>query len=132
MVTSTGKVGKIEADASQAIVRRRSFLDYLYFTDYETVDPALYTGIAVHAGPGAGELCARYYYDGSQQRTAATSSSSPPTTINGPLHSNDAILDLRHAALQRHDVDELDRRRRQALARRLRARAPTRRVRERR
>ena len=28
----------------QATLRRRSFIDYLYYTDYETLDPALYTG----------------------------------------------------------------------------------------
>src|SRR6478672_6048386 len=42
-VTSTGKVGKMKRTV-QSVVRRRSFLDYLYFTDYETQDPAAYTG----------------------------------------------------------------------------------------
>ena len=44
-LTSTGRVGNA-ARSVRVTLRRASFLDYLYFTDFETTDPASYSGAA--------------------------------------------------------------------------------------
>jgi hypothetical protein len=107
-ITSTGQV-RDRKRTVHATLRRRSFLDYLYFTDYETKDPASYTGSPFSAST-AQTRCARYYYGGvGTQRDVngrvdfsgdSDSGGSYCTdinfitadNINGPLHSNDAIL----------------------------------------
>lgn len=89
LVTSTGKVGARKRTV-QATVRRRSFLDYLYFTDFETVDPAAYTGNPFTASQ-AQVYCAKHYYDG-RNSNCSDIQFITADTINGPLHSNDAIL----------------------------------------
>lgn len=107
-LTSTGRVG----DTTRTVVaslRRRSFLDYLYFTDYETVDPALYTG-SPFTPAVAQTRCAKHYYGGfGNQRdingrsdfTGDSDSSGSycsditfisADTLNGPMHTNDAFM----------------------------------------
>ena len=107
-ITSTGRVGNTERTV-HATVRRRSFLDYLYFTDYETMDPASYTGSPFTAAQ-AQTYCSKHYYGGlDMQRdvsgrvdfTGDSDSGGSYCTeinfisadsINGPLHTNDAFL----------------------------------------
>lgn len=107
-LTSTGRVGRTTRTVA-ATLRRRSFLDYLYFTDYETVDPALYTGTPFTPAV-AQTRCAKYYYGGfNNQRdvngrsdfTGDSDSSGSycsdinfisADTLNGPMHTNDAFL----------------------------------------
>lgn len=88
-LTSTGKVGKMKRTV-QSVVRRRSFLDYLYFTDYETQDPASYTG-SPYTATQAQTNCALHYYE-SRNSNCNDIQFITADTINGPLHSNDAIL----------------------------------------
>lgn len=88
-VTSTGKVGNMKRTV-QSIVRRRSFLDYLYFTDYETQDPASYTG-SPYTASQAQSYCAYHYFDGRNSNCNDIQFISADT-LNGPVHSNDAIL----------------------------------------
>ncbi len=87
-LTSTGKVGSSDRTL-QAILRRRNFLDYLYFTDYETKDPAAYTG-SPYTPTEAQTNCAFHYYDG---RNPACTEITFITgdAIKGPFHSNDAF-----------------------------------------
>jgi Tfp pilus assembly protein PilX len=79
----------------EATLRRKTFLDYMYFTNYETVDPALYGSSPYTQYTQAQALanCARYYY-GSPARNSNCTDIQFITgdVINGPLHSNDAIL----------------------------------------
>ncbi|MGQ0825745.1 MAG: hypothetical protein ACT4OX_12110 [Actinomycetota bacterium] len=107
-ISATGRIGDSERTV-HATLRRRSFLDYLYFTDYETKDPASYTGSPFSAAT-AQTRCAWYYYGGvNAQRdvngrtdyTGDTDSGGAYCTdinfitadnINGPLHTNDAFL----------------------------------------
>src|SRR3954447_20092628 len=90
-VTSTGKVGKMKRTV-QSIVRRRSFLDYLYFTEYETQDPAAYSG-NLSDGSDPALVCNRHYYDSPARNSNCSNIQFiSADTINGPLHSNDAIL----------------------------------------
>ena len=87
-LTSTGKVGNSKRTL-QAILRRRNFLDYLYFTDYETKDPALYTGSPFTATQ-AETACALHYYEGRDPACTEITFISRDT-INGPMHTNDAF-----------------------------------------
>ena len=89
VVTSTGKVADRKRTV-QATLRRRSFLDYLYFTDFETQDPASYTGYPFSASQ-AQIYCSKHYYEGRNSNCSDIQFISADT-INGPLHSNDAIL----------------------------------------
>ncbi len=87
-LTATGRVGTSERTI-QAVLRRRNFLDYLYFTDYETQDPASYTG-SPFTPAAALRNCAFHYYAG---RNSSCNEIVFVTadTIRGPLHTNDAI-----------------------------------------
>ncbi len=88
-VTSTGKVGAGKRTIT-GTMRRRSFLDYLYFTEYETQDPDSYSS-NLSDGSDPQTACAHHYYDGRNSRCSDIQFISADT-INGPLHSNDAIL----------------------------------------
>jgi hypothetical protein len=96
-LTSTGKVRNSKRTV-QATLRRRNFLDYLYFTDKETVDPASYTGNPF-TDLEAEIACGRHYYDPPDAQHSYTGRLSQCSdivfitadTINGPMHSNDAI-----------------------------------------
>jgi hypothetical protein len=103
-VTSTGRVGNATRTV-QASVRRRSFLDFLYFTDLETKDPALYSTSSGddYTTAQAQTYCAKRYYEGrdiagrsdfagdSDGNTCTEISFNDYDTIDGPLHSNDAL-----------------------------------------
>ena len=105
-VTATGLVGKSKRTL-EATVRRRSFLDYLYFTDFETVDPALYTGTP-YTPAQAQANCATYYYTGRELELQRH-----PVHLRRQHQRSAALerrhVDLWHAALQRRDVHQLDR-----------------------
>ncbi len=107
-LTSTGRVGATTRTVSVTL-RHRSFLDYLYFTDFETVDPALYSGTPFTAAQAQAN-CSKYYYGGfGNQRDEPNRSDFPgdsdsngaycsdivfisADTINGPMHTNDAFM----------------------------------------
>ena len=108
-LTVTGKL-RNSSRKIQATLRRQSFLDFLYFSDFETSDPLSYPTTATSPGSGlpartrawADANCKdRWFY-------ATTSSLARPNfsdnrrncldiiwssndVLNGPLHSNDAI-----------------------------------------
>jgi Tfp pilus assembly protein PilX len=80
-IRSTGRSGSVRRSVI-ATLRRSGFLDYLYFTDFETQDPQV---------TGSGATCNVY-------RRAGRSSScsnivfASDDAINGPFHTNDDIL----------------------------------------
>jgi len=86
---STGRVRDTERTVS-ATLRRRSFIDYLYFTDFETLDPALYTG-SPYTPAQAQTQCPKYFYAG-RNANCTNISFITRDVINGPLHTNDAML----------------------------------------
>ncbi len=91
VVTATGRVRNVTRTI-QATFRRHAFIDYLYFTDYETTDPAAYpTGSNSNNSAWAQANCAKHYYEG-RNATCTDINFLSIDTINGPLHSNDAIL----------------------------------------
>lgn len=79
VVTSTGLVGK-RTRTLQAQVRRSGFLDFVYFTNYETQDPSDY---------GGSSSCANYY---NARPGGCTNIQFANDTIDGPVHSNDLML----------------------------------------
>lgn len=89
IVWSTGKAANVTRTV-QATLRRRSFLDFLYFTDYETKDPAAYTGTPFTPAE-AQTSCALHYYEGRDSQCTDINFITGDV-INGPMHSNDAIL----------------------------------------
>ncbi len=103
IVTSTGRSRNVTRTI-QATLRRHAFIDYLYFTDYETKDPASYdTSVDDYTPTEAQTYCAKRYYEGrdiagrvdfagdTDGNACTEISFSSADTINGPLHSNDAI-----------------------------------------
>ena len=98
----------------QSTLRRRTFLDYLYYTDYETLDPALYTGPlftgdTTYTPTQASTNCTTYSYATPGRGTGCVEINFiSADTVNGPLHSNDSFLVCGTAALQREHVDELE------------------------
>lgn len=90
-IRSSGRVRGVERTV-EATLRKRSFLDYLYFTDYETLDPIAYTD---PSPSWAQANCSRYWYDGRDESgypACVNIRFGGNDVINGPLHSNDAIL----------------------------------------
>jgi hypothetical protein len=72
-----------------ATFRRKSFLDFLYFTDFETLDPEAYA--SVESVEWARDNCAKRY------RATRPSGCTPIRFasidfLNGPLHTNDDLL----------------------------------------
>ena len=86
-IRATGRAGKVTRTVVTTL-RRRSFLDYIYFTDYETRDPAQYPDSADAAW--AAQNCAK-------PRASRPAECVPiqfidNDEINGPFHTNDNIL----------------------------------------
>jgi hypothetical protein len=91
ILTSTGRAGHATRTI-QATVRRHAFIDYLYFTDYETTDPAAYpTASNSNNSAWAQTNCALHFYE-SRDSTCTDINFLPGDVINGPLHTNDAML----------------------------------------
>ncbi len=91
IVTSTGR-SRNATRTIQATLRRHAFIDYLYFTDFETTDPALYpTASNSNSAAWAQTNCALHYYEG-RDSSCTDINFANNDVINGPLHSNDAIL----------------------------------------
>ena len=95
-ITSSGRSGlKKVTRTVQSTLRRRSFIDYLYFTDFETIDPATYpNGSSAATSAWAQTNCSKHWYDG---RPEGTDQCVPinfitADNLNGPVHSNDAIM----------------------------------------
>lgn len=85
-VVSTGLVNGVTRTV-QASFRPQGFLDFIYFTDFEVVDPAMMSYSEAD--------CARYHY-GDNPRNDVTCAPIirfiGADVIDGPMHSNDAIL----------------------------------------
>ena len=77
----TGKVGNVTRSIV-ADLRQKGFLDFLYFTDFETLDPDLFGGIN----------CDRYEWANPARPVACQKIQfGAVDVINGPLHSNDRL-----------------------------------------
>ncbi|WP_137293660.1 pilus assembly PilX family protein [Nocardioides dongxiaopingii] len=91
LVRATGRVGEITR-TTQVVLRRGGFGEFLYYTVYETTDPgneAIYSDLAT-----AATQCTRYFWGNPRRSTSYCNDINFITgdRINGPMHSNDAIL----------------------------------------
>ena len=88
-IVSSGKVNDVVRSV-ESVLRRRNFLDYLYFTEYETLDPLEYPS---DQRAWAQQNCLRHYYDrpGRDPRCVEINFFTRDR-IRGPLHTNDALL----------------------------------------
>ncbi|HWT21886.1 MAG TPA: hypothetical protein VN213_00110 [Solirubrobacteraceae bacterium] len=91
-----------------ATFRRKSFLDFLYFTDYETVDPAAYpVSGTTYNREWAAANCAdrrrakRHVYCSEIQFADFD-------RINGPFHTNDDILTCGNPVFGRTAADKIE------------------------
>lgn len=104
-LTVSGKVNNV-VRTIQARFRRKNFLDYLYFTDFETTDPARYpVSGSSFTTTQAQTYCSKYYYAGrdvpgrvdfpgdsdSNQAYCSDINFINQDQINGPLHTNDTL-----------------------------------------
>jgi hypothetical protein len=96
-IRSTGYAGE-EQQSIVATFKRASFLDYLYFTQLETSDPVTYGNAATIAG--AYQQCTKTIAEGRWNAPIPGSGGQfcdiivfPDwDDINGPLHTNDALV----------------------------------------
>jgi hypothetical protein len=90
-VRSTGRVGDVTRSLV-ADLKQTGFIDYLYFTNYETQDPA-YTGVT-QVDTNHKNVCERYAY-GNPARSSSTCGDiqfGPKDTFGGSVRSNDRML----------------------------------------
>lgn len=94
VVTSTGRVNGVERTL-EARLRRRTFLDYLYFTEYETSDPVTYP--TQNAQQWAADNCSRHRYDDPPRHEECRDIYwVNGDTVDGPFHTNDQIAVFRN------------------------------------
>ena len=86
-IRSTGQSRGVKRSVV-AMFRRASFLDYLYFTDFETSDPLTYTNATDRTN--AATQCMKYR----SARAAFCNDITFPDfdVIDGPMHTNDDLL----------------------------------------
>jgi hypothetical protein len=100
-IRATGRAGGVTRSIV-ATFRRATFLDYLYFTDFETTDPSAYPTAAQRSV--AQLLCAdRYRPD--RGGSCSEIQFREPDQVKGPLHSNDSLLTCNKPVFGR-DVDD--------------------------
>jgi Flp pilus assembly pilin Flp len=86
-LSSTGRVRGVQRTI-RANLRRRNFLDYLYLTDYEALDPQS----GYYPDPAtATAQCSRYWWAGRPTSPCVRISFVTGDAINGPMHTNDTI-----------------------------------------
>ena len=81
-VLATGRAGNVTR-SMLANVRQKGFLDYLYFTDYETQDPAITGSVQAQ--------CELYYPTRVDSNCGGAIQFGASEVVNGPLDSNDAL-----------------------------------------
>jgi hypothetical protein len=81
-IRSTGQAGGVRRSVV-ATMRRSGFLDYLYYTDFETTDPQV---------TGSGATCDIYRRAGRTTPPCSSIVFANNDVVNGPFHTNDDIL----------------------------------------
>jgi hypothetical protein len=101
-VRATGRVGK-EKRSIVATMRRKTFLDYLYFTDFETIDP-----VAYQLQGGSPPSCALYRRSGRAEPPCSSITFASVDRVNGPFHTNDDIITCGGAVFGRNAQDAIE------------------------
>ena len=87
-VKATGRTNG-ETRSVVATFRRKTFLDFLYFTDFETMDPVV---SQLSGGQVGGTTCARYRYAGRPEPPCSSITFAGVDRVDGPLHTNDNLM----------------------------------------
>jgi Tfp pilus assembly protein PilX len=111
-IRSTGYSGN-EDVSIVATFKRASFLDYVYFTQLETSDPVTYSSSLV---AGANTQCTKTYAQGRMNASIPNSGGQycdvisfiNGETINGPLHTNDAMAICGTPTFGRNTSDSIE------------------------
>jgi hypothetical protein len=86
--------------------RRRGFLDFLYFTDLETIQPEYFTGTRY---TDALAQCPRYRRNGRPSGyPCADLTFIDEDVVDGPLHTNDRLLIAGHPDFGRDSRDDIE------------------------
>jgi Tfp pilus assembly protein PilX len=86
-----------------AMFRRRSFLDFLYFTDFETTDPINYGSNQSTAQNNCGDK-----YRAQRASSCSEIQFADADAINGPMHTNDDILTCGTPTFGRNSADSIE------------------------
>ncbi|HEY4778797.1 MAG TPA: hypothetical protein VIH47_04315 [Solirubrobacterales bacterium] len=113
-IRSNGFAGKAKATIV-ATFKRPSFLDYVYFTQFETSDPITYAGEKTWL-PEAYKQCEKTMQEGRYAQEIPGSngvycnviSFKSGEAIRGPLHSNDAIFVCGNPTFGRSPADSIE------------------------
>ena len=90
-----------------ATFRRVGFLNFLYFTDFETLDPVTAGNAQQQAAATA--ACSHYYYQSARdQNICSDPAFIGQDTIDGPMHSNDQLLICGHPSFGHQSSDHLE------------------------
>ena len=92
-IRATGRVPQVNGGTDDrrsiiASLRRKSFIDFLYFTNYETADPATYSSSTSQAWASANCVA----YRASRSSSCTNIQFASDDAVNGPFHTNDDIL----------------------------------------
>jgi hypothetical protein len=102
-IRSTGRSGSVTRSIVTRL-RRQGFLDYIYFTDYETRDPAHYPNAA--DAEWAAANCAKPR--ASRPSGCVAIQFADDDEINGPFHTNDDILSCGSTKFGRDKNDHVE------------------------
>ncbi|MEA2449341.1 MAG: hypothetical protein QOG63_1273 [Thermoleophilaceae bacterium] len=105
-IRSTGRVGTTKRTVV-AQLRRSGFLDFLYFTDFETVDPTVYTVSSPAPGGKAGANCKVYRRAGRDARCTNIVFAGSDV-VKGPFHTNDNFLACGSPTFGRNSSDLIE------------------------
>ena len=87
-----------------ASFRRRSFLDFLYFTDFETTDPVNYSS----ANQSWAQTNCGDKYRAQRDSSCSEIQFADADAINGPMHTNDDILTCGTPTFGRNSADSIE------------------------
>jgi Tfp pilus assembly protein PilX len=91
-----------------ATFRRKSFLDYLYFTDYETVDPVAYQSQGAAQQALLAQQCTQYRRAGRPEPPCSGITFANVDTLLGPFHTNDDIRVCGSPQFGRTSADKIE------------------------
>jgi Tfp pilus assembly protein PilX len=108
-IRATGRVPQANGGTDDrrsiiASLRRKSFIDFLYFTNFETADPATYSSSSQQQW--ASDNCRKYRQSRSSSCTNIQFASGD--VVNGPFHTNDDILTCDGATFGRTKNDAIE------------------------
>ena len=104
-IRATGRIGGTKRSIV-ATYKRRGFLDYLYFTDLETLDPYAYASASDQAD--AADDCIMYHYQGRDDDDCTEIRFVSGDELAGPLHTNDSMLICGDPTFGRTSVDKIE------------------------